>query len=42
MQELQKSLQTAQQDCDEAQEALAEANTKLESTEKRATDVHIL
>jgi len=42
MQELQKSLQTAQQECDEAQEALAEANTKLEATEKRATDVNIL
>jgi len=34
MQELQKGLQTIQQECDEAQEALAETNTKLKTTEK--------
>lgn len=37
--ELQKNLQTAQRECDDVQEELSEANTKLEETEKRANNV---
>lgn len=37
--ELQKTLQTAQRECDDIQESLSEANTKLEETEKRANNV---